>query len=280
MNGTVRMVTTAGLLAVGACAGGAPGRQPAVLAAIDTMVAGERSYRLVVPAGTPAGAPLVVWLHGCTQDAAALAQASRMDSLARAHSLIVVYPEQPATANQLKCWNWFLPGHQGRGAGEPAIIAAIATGVAERYGADPRRVFIGGLSAGGAMAVVTAIAYPDVFAAAASHSGIGWRMATDVTSALAVMKSGGAGADSLGAAAVREMGARARPIPLFALHGMKDVVAAPAASRALVAQFAAIARAAGMPTRADTARGEAGGYAYTLIRHRGARDRVLVEAWL
>jgi poly(hydroxyalkanoate) depolymerase family esterase len=220
-----------------------------------------------------------VWLHGCSQDAASLAAASRMDSLAAARRLIVVAPEQPASANQIRCWNWFLPAHQSRGAGEPAIIAAIAREVAAEYGADPRRIYVGGLSAGAAMAVVTAIAYPELFAAAGSHSGVGWRMASDVTGGLAVMKSGGGHADSLGTAALQSMGEHAWAIPLFVVHGMKDAVVTPVASGNLVTQFAAIARRSGVATDADSSGGEAGGYTYSVLRYRDERDRVLIEAW-
>ena len=241
--------------------------------------AGVRRYRLVVPAGTRAGAPLVVWLHGCTQDAAELARSSRVDELAAAEKVIVVLPEQPAAANPAKCWNWFVPEHQARGAGEPAEIAAIARAVAEEFGADSRRIHVGGLSAGGAMAVVAAIAYPDLFAAAASHSGIGWRMAANVAGGLAAMKSGGAAADSLGMAAHAGMGKVARAIPLFVMHGMKDVVAVPAASRQLIAQFVALSRAAGSALVADSTEGMAGGYAYRQLRYRDGAGRVTIEAW-
>lgn len=246
---------------------------------VHTSAHGTLHYRLHVPAGAGRNAPLLLWLHGCTQTPAALAEASRIDSLAAEHRLIVVAPDQPATANALKCWNWFLPGHQARGDGEPALLAALVTEVAAELGADPRRLYVGGLSAGGAMAVVAAIAYPDLFAAAASHSGVGWRMAGDVASALAVMKSGGSGDDSLGALALREMGQRAQPIPLFVTHGLKDAVAVPDGSRSLIAQFTAIARGAGVTMRPDSARGVAGGYGYSVLRYRDPRGRVLIEAW-
>jgi poly(hydroxyalkanoate) depolymerase family esterase len=241
--------------------------------------AGNRRYRLYVPAGTPAGAPLVVWLHGCTQDAAQLAAASRMDALADSAKVIVVYPEQPASANALKCWNWFAREHQARGAGEPAIIASMTREVAREFAADTDHVHIGGISAGGAMAVVAAIAYPDLFASVASHAGIGWRMASDVAGGLAVMKTGGSAADSLGAAAWAAMGPHARVVPLFAVHGMKDVVATPAASRNLAVQFAALARAGGKTLRADSTAGTAGEYAYRRLRYLDEDGRTVIEAW-
>ena len=280
------------VVAAGACGGTRastppPGEAARTVVSDTTLIvhrdhatpAGVRRYRLVVPEGTPAGAPLVVWLHGCTQDAAELARASRVDELAAAEKMIVVLPEQPGAANPARCWNWFVPGHQARGAGEPAEIAAIARAVAEEFGADRRRIHVGGISAGGAMAVVAAIAYPDLFAAAASHSGIGWRMAANVTAGLAAMKSGGAAADSLGMAAHAEMGAEARAIPLFVMHGMRDAVAVPAASRQLVAQFVALSRAAGSALAVDSTDGMAGGYAYRQLRYRDGAGRVAIEAW-
>jgi poly(hydroxyalkanoate) depolymerase family esterase len=241
--------------------------------------AGNRRYRLYVPARTPAGAPLVVWLHGCTQDAAQLAAASRMDALADSAKVIVVYPEQPASANALKCWNWFAREHQARGGGEPAIIASMIREVAREFAADTDRIHIGGISAGGAMAVVAAIAYPDLFASVASHAGIGWRMASDVAGGLAVMKTGGSAADSLGAAAWAAMGPWARVLPLFAIHGMNDVVATPAASRNMVVQFAALARAGGKTLRADSTAGTAGEYPYRRLRYLDEDDRTVIEAW-
>jgi poly(hydroxyalkanoate) depolymerase family esterase len=239
---------------------------------------GTRHYRLFVPPMTPAGAPLIVWLHGCTQDAAELAAASRMDSLAAAARVIVAYPEQPASANPARCWNWFVPEHQARG-GEPAIIAAIARAVAEEFSADPARIHVGGLSAGGAMAVATAISYPDLFASVASHAGIGWRMASNVAGGLAVMKTGGAAAESLGVIAHQTMGANARMIPLFAVHGMRDAVVTPMATRTLATQFEAIAAAAGTRLRADSALSTAGGYSHQELRYLGAGDRPVIEVW-
>jgi poly(hydroxyalkanoate) depolymerase family esterase len=271
------------------CSSRAPaGPSPAARTVTDTALiaerehssaAGARRYRLFVPAATPARAPLVVWLHGCTQDAAELAAASRMDELAAAEKVVVVYPEQPASANPVKCWNWFAPEHQARGSGEPAILAALTREVAAELDADPARIHIGGISAGGAMAVVAAIAYPDLFASAASHAGIGWRMASDVASGLAVMKTGGAAADSLGVLAHASMGAEARAIPLFVVHGMSDRVATPVASRNLVAQFAALAREAGTPLRVDSVQGVAGGYSFQRLRHLDAGGNPVIDAW-
>jgi poly(hydroxyalkanoate) depolymerase family esterase len=156
--------------------------------------AGARAYKLYVPAGTSAAPrPLLVMLHGCTQSADDFALGTQMNRHADAHGLLVVYPEQSKHANPSKCWNWFKPQDQGRGAGEPAVIAGIALEVAQRHGADPRRIFVAGLSAGAAMAVVLGEAYPDVFAGVGAHSGLPFGSAHDVASAMAAMKGGRSG---------------------------------------------------------------------------------------
>jgi poly(hydroxyalkanoate) depolymerase family esterase len=134
--------------------------------------------------------PLLIMLHGCKQDAADFAQGTAMNEWAEQHGCIVLYPEQPAKANALRCWNWFDTAHQGRDSGEPGMLAALTRKVLKSHNVDPKRVYIAGLSAGGAMAAVMAGLYPELYAAVGVHSGVPTGAASGVISALSVMRRG------------------------------------------------------------------------------------------
>ena len=189
--------------------------------------AGERPYLVYVPS-MPAEArrPLVVMLHGGTQDAHAFVVATRMNELAEQHGFLVAYPEQVTSANPMRFWNWFAPEHQSRGKGEPALLAGLIGEVMAEHDADTRRVYVAGFSAGAAMAAVLAGTHPDLVAAVGIHSGLPYRSAHDVGSAFAAMRTGGEGSPL------------ARTVPMICFHGEADTTVAPVNASQLAAQFA------------------------------------------
>lgn len=185
--------------------------------------AGSVAYKLYVPRGH-AGRELtlVMMLHGCTQNPDDFARGTRMNVLAEEFGLIVAYPSQPKSANVQGCWNWFDLRHQGRGAGEPAVLAGLAQELSSEFKIDRKRVFVAGLSAGGAMADVLASTHPDVFSAAGIHSGLPHGAACDVMSAFAAMK-GNAKATATGHSRIRKI--------IF--HGTADTTVHPSNGKAV-----------------------------------------------
>ena len=153
--------------------------------------AGARAYKMYVPASCP-GEPmaLLVMLHGCKQSPDDFAAGTQMNRLAEQQGFIVVYPEQPANANCLRCWNWFKTQHQVRDGGEPSVIAGITREVATNHAVDRRRIYITGLSAGAAMALILGETYPELYAGIGVHSGLPYAGAHDMPSALAAMAGG------------------------------------------------------------------------------------------
>lgn len=149
--------------------------------------AGERAYRLYVPgrAGVPRG--LIVMLHGCTQSPVDFAKGTGMNRLAEEQGLLVLYPEQTRAANLKACWNWFSPEDQARDSGEPAILAGMTRELRDRHQVPAGRVFVAGLSAGAAMAVILGRSYPEIFAAVGAHSGLPYKAASGASAAFAAM---------------------------------------------------------------------------------------------
>jgi len=181
--------------------------------------AGSRQYKLFMPSGFAAQQlPLVVMLHGCKQDPDDFAAGTRMNELAQERGVMVLYPAQAPRSNAYKCWNWFQPGDQHRGSGEPALLAGLTEHIIATQSVDAGRVYIAGLSAGGAMAAIMGREYPDLFAAVGVHSGLAPGSARDVGSAFAAMKNGAAGtATRVTAASVASRGA-----PIIVFHGDSD----------------------------------------------------------
>ncbi len=200
--------------------------------------AGRRAYKLYVPStyrGKDGPAlPLVVMLHGCKQNPDDFAAGTKMNQIAEEQNCLVLYPAQAQNANGSNCWNWFKPGDQQRSQGEPSIIAGMTQEIMQTYHVDPQRVYIAGLSAGGAMAAVMANAYPDIFAAVGLHSGLPHGAAHDMMSAFAAMRNGmpGASAHQRHAGGDRQRS----PMPAIVFHGDRDATVHPRNSDQALAQ--------------------------------------------
>lgn len=243
------------------------------IAATYTNAAGTRAYKLYLPSGyNGQPMPLVVMLHGCTQDPDDFAVGTRMNFLAEANGFLVAYPEQAAGANVSRCWNWFQAGHQKRDQGEPSLIAGITRQVMAGYRVDARRVYVAGLSAGGAMAAIMAATYPDLYVAVCVHSGLAAGSAHDLPSAFAAMRQGGQS---------EQMGV-GRTVPLILFHGDQDATVHPANADDLLRQWVAGRRVAtdGAAPSVTMRQGMvAGGRAYTCEIYHDGRGQVVAEQW-
>ena len=154
-----------------------------------SCAAGARRYRLYVPSTADEGLQgLIVMLHGCTQSPEDFAAGTGMNALAEEHRLLIVYPAQTGGDNSMSCWNWFRPGDQMRDTGEPAIIAGLTASLRDEYAIPKDRVFVAGLSAGGAMAAIMGETYPELYGAIGVHSGLAYGSANDVMSAFTAMR--------------------------------------------------------------------------------------------
>ena len=249
-----------------------------------THAALTRSYKLYVPTGsTGQQRPLVVMLHGCTQNPDDFAVGTGMNEQASKQGFCVLYPEQSQDANPQRCWNWFKHNHQRRGRGEPALIASMTQTIMKEHDIDPRRVFIAGLSAGGAMAAIVADAYPEIFAAAGVHSGLPNGAASNVAEALAAMNSG---QSANGKSPIRPMQPSQptqpmqrlkRLVPTIVFHGDQDRTVHPRNGEQVIASALGSATAANPRVTQGTS---ANGRRYTNFTHHGDAGEVLAEHWL
>jgi poly(hydroxyalkanoate) depolymerase family esterase len=235
--------------------------------------AGSRAYKLYVPSTLRPGqpAPLVVMLHGCTQSPDDFAAGTKMNALAEERGFLVAYPGQPPSANAQKCWNWFNPNDQERGRGEPSLIAGITRQVMRDHAVDPRRVYVAGLSAGGAQAAIMGMAYPDLYAAVGVHSGLACGAASDMPSAFAAMRGDG----GFGAVPCRPEAAGGQAVPAIVFHADRDGTVHPRNADRVVAQYGA----PGLRRRAPERGQVVGGRAYTRTLHADAGGKVLLEQW-
>ena len=247
--------------------------------------AGTRAYKLYVPAQAvgsqkpKAGSlALVVMLHGCTQSADDFAAGTQMNRLADEHGFVVVYPEQASGANASRCWNWFRAEDQVRGAGEPALLAGLVQAVVAEHPVDPARVYVAGLSAGAAMAVVLGETYPELFAAVGAHSGLPYAAAHDIPSAMAAMKGHGAmGMGHLPGTPADPRRQAQQAVPVIVFHGDRDHTVQHSNGEQIVRQ-ATSAHAAGLSARTEQGQSPSG-RSYTRTRHTNAQGQCLVEAW-
>lgn len=247
--------------------------------------AGTRAYKLYIPSGYHGQTlPLIVMLHGCTQNPDDFAAGTCMNSLAEEHQCFVVYPEQASTANPNRCWNWFDASHQRRDQGEPSIIAGLTRDIISNYAVDTRRVYVAGLSAGGAMAAIMGRTYPNLYAAVGVHSGLPYAVAHDMPSAFAAMNQKGAllgrrkrdkGADVVG-----------RFVPTIVFHGDQDKTVHPRNGDEVIAQCVTLYSRNGVDPgtakdpQVTLQRGQVpNGHAYTRAIHHDTSGRAVLEQW-
>jgi poly(hydroxyalkanoate) depolymerase family esterase len=245
---------------------------------IHVSAHGSRTYKLYVPSGLHAGqpVPLIVMLHGCTQSPDDFAAGTRMNTLAEEQSFLVAYPAQPASANAQKCWNWFSPGDQERDGGEPALIAGITRQIMRDYAVDSARIYVAGLSAGGAAAAIMGAAYPDLYAAVGVHSGLACGAARDLPSAFAAMRRGGAGTLRRASSDVTASDA-AQTVPTIVFHADGDTTVHPSNSDHVLAQ--AGTTAGNLTTTVEHGEVANGGRKFTRTLHSDSCGIAVLEQW-
>ena len=254
-----------------------------------TDQAGTRLYKLYIPSGyIGQEVPLVVMLHGCTQNPNDIAAGTRMNALAEEHVFLVAYPAQTQGANMQKCWNWFKASDQQRGQGEPSLVAGITRQIIDEFNVADSRVYVAGMSSGGAMAAIVGEAYPDLYAAIGVHSGLAPGAAHDLPSAFAAMRQGGPATPRRDIPTATASGRSARIVPVIVFHGDRDTTVHLRNADYLLEHYR-VAKTAGASSKGETSgstpRGTVrqgqvpGGHAYTRATYRDASGRAIVERW-
>ena len=238
-----------------------------------SCAAGSRRYRVYIPSTVGDGLQgLIVMLHGCTQTPEDFAAGTGMNALAEEHRLLVVYPAQTGGDNSMSCWNWFRPSDQMRDSGEPAIIAGLTQSLRDEYAVPRDRVFVAGLSAGGAMAAIMGETYPELYAAIGVHSGLAYGSASDTISAFAAMRGQAGPAPSRSShPADAESGPR-----VIVFHGSADTTVHPSnAERIIADNGGSIARTS---RAAREASGKTHGYNRLVVKRGDGTNAV--ECWM
>jgi poly(hydroxyalkanoate) depolymerase family esterase len=252
---------------------------------------GSRNYRLWIPDGYTgkSALPLVMMLHGCTQTPDDFAMGTHMNEIANKEKFLVVYPEQPAAANALKCWNWFETAHQARGQGEPLLLADIIKEVRAIYKVNPKRVFVAGASAGGAMAAIMGATYPDLFAAIGIQSGLAYKAATNLGEARPAMASGPGDPTRLGQLAFQAMGRSKHRMPVIIFQGAKDGAVGAVNADALISQWAQTNdyiddgrdnNSVDDVPNSSSQRAVPNGYTFTKYAYNDRSGKLLMEKWI
>jgi poly(hydroxyalkanoate) depolymerase family esterase len=249
------------------------GRPGEFIAGSHSNQAGTRPYKLYVPTGYAGKTlPMIVMLHGCTQTPDDFAAGTGMNSLAEERKFFVLYPAQTPAANGSRCWNWFKRSDQHRDKGEPAIIAGMTREILNRYHIDVGKVYVAGLSAGGAMAAVMGATYPDLYAAIGVHSGLAAGSAHDVPSAFAAMRG-------RSPASPRGIAHPARAMPVIVFHGDRDTTVHPRNGEQVLSQSGGRNAASGNTVSAEHGQ-VPGGHAYTRTVQVDPTGRVIHEHWV
>ena len=252
-----------------------PQAAPRALEGVYTDDNGTLSYRLCVASSLRARPPLFVMLHGASQSAADFATGTRMQEVVEECGGIALFPEQSRSAHPLASWNWYDERHQIAEGGEPSLIVGLTRRICAEYRVDRRRVYVAGMSAGGAMAAILGQAYPDVFAAVGVHSGLPHGAARDLMSALRAMNSGPS--DRPG-----RLSGASHEVPTIVFHGDSDRTVHPLNA---VAVWRQAMRCEGACPGLDDILSKAprsmhGGRAVSLTTHRGQDQPGHAELWI